>query len=86
MRDMLETLIWLMDKGEGLEQKSNDWESSKKSHRLGAYKKILRKAMSWNLPSLKDKLKRNGKRRPINSKRGKTVFNWEKTINAKSQH
>ena len=35
-----------MDKGEGLEQRSNDWERAKRKHiDWGAYKKILRKAM-----------------------------------------
>ena len=35
-----------MDKGEGLEQRSNDWEKAKRKHiDMGAYQKILRKAM-----------------------------------------
>ena len=57
-----------MDKGEGLEQRSNDWEKAKRKHiDMGAYQKILRKAMKkkkrikkkgkLKLPSLKDKSK-----------------------------
>ena len=35
-----------MDKGEGLKQRSNDWEKAKRKHvDMGAYQKILRKAM-----------------------------------------
>ena len=35
-----------MDKEEGLEQKSNDWERARRRHiDWGAYKKVLRKAM-----------------------------------------
>ena len=35
-----------MDKGEGLEQRSNGWEIAKRKHiDMGAYQKILRKAM-----------------------------------------
>jgi Ni/Co efflux regulator RcnB len=35
-----------MDKGEGLEKNSNDWERATRKHiDWGAYKKILRKAM-----------------------------------------
>jgi hypothetical protein len=34
-----------MDKREGLERKSNDGKRAKKTHRLGAYKKNLRKVM-----------------------------------------
>jgi hypothetical protein len=48
-----------MDKREGLERKSNDGKRAKKTHRLGAYKKILRKVMkrkkNFKLPSLKSK-------------------------------
>ena len=37
MRDILKTLIGLMDKRKDLEQKPNDWErENKKSHRLRA--------------------------------------------------
>ena len=56
-----------MDKGEGLKQRSNDWEKAKRKHiDMGAYQKILRKAMKkkkenekrkWKLPSLKYKSK-----------------------------
>ena len=54
-----------MDKREGLEQKSNDWKRAKrKPIDMGAYQKILRKAMKkkkkkrkWKLPSLKYKSK-----------------------------
>ena len=67
MRDILKTLIGLMDKEEGLEQKSNDWERARRRHidwghirkfwgRLWKNKKRKEKG-SWNLPSLKDKLK-----------------------------
>ena len=56
MRDMLETLIWLMDKGEGLEQKSNDWESARRKHiDLGHIRKF------WG--RLCKKWKGNGKER-----------------------
>jgi len=55
-----------------------------RNHRLGACEKTLRKAMKrkkeeWKLPTLKGKLKWNGRRMPINSKRGKRGFNWKKT-------
>ena len=73
-----------MDKGEGLEQKSNDWESARRKHIDWGHIRKFWGRHELNLPSLKDKLKGNGKRMPINSKRGKAVFNWEKTINAKS--
>ena len=57
-----------MDKGEGLEQRSNDWEKAKRKHiDMGAYQKILRKAIKkkkrmkkkrkLKLPSLKYKSK-----------------------------
>ena len=60
-----------------LEQKSNVWERVRR-----------RKSIDWG-PSKKnfeEGYAKNGKKMPINSKRGKTIFDWEKTINAKSQH
>ena len=48
-----------MDKGEGLEQRSNDWEKAKRKHiDMGAYQKILRKAM-------KKKKKENEKKKEV---------------------
>ena len=47
-----------MDKGEGLEQRSNDWEKAKRKHiDMGAYQKILRKAM--------EKKKENEKKKEV---------------------
>ena len=66
-----------MDKGEDLEQKFNVWERARR-----------RKSIDWG-PSKKnfeEGYAKNGNKMPINSRRGKTVFDWEKTINAKSQH
>ena len=53
-----------MDKGEGLEQKSNDWESAKRKYiDLGAYKKILRKAMRKKKKKNKERRRRRRRRR-----------------------
>ena len=69
MRDILKTLIGLIDKGEGLEQKSNDWERAKRKHiDLGHIRKFWgrlwerKKKKDWKkkklkLPSLKSKSK-----------------------------
>jgi len=73
MRDMLlgriKTLIGLMDKRKDLEQKSNDWDRARR-----------RKAIDWGHPRklwgrLCKSKKWNGRRMPINSKRGKRGFN-----------
>ena len=64
MRDILKTLIWLMDKEEGLEQKSNDWERVRRKHiDWGHIRKfwgrIYKKKRKLKLPSLKYKSKIN---------------------------
>ena len=90
MRDILKTLIWLMDKGEGLEQKSNDWERAKRKHidyehirkfwerPWEGKKKKERKKKRLKLPLLKGKSKKKKRRMPIKSRKSKRNFNQRK--------